>query len=178
MKKLHIIIDKQCAKIYNIFEDYMTLKEFRKSKNISQEQVAKLIGVSRRTYINYENDESKLSEFKRSIIIDAIEKSNLIDESHGVLTIDEIKKTCNEVFSKYDIKYAYLFGSYAKNKATATSDVDLLVEGNVEGLKYFEFLEVLRESLNKKVDVLDTAQLLKNNILLNDILKDGIKIYG
>lgn len=156
----------------------MTLKEFRKSKRISQDQIAKLIGVSRRTYINYENNESKLNEFKRNSIYEAIKNSDLIDETHGVLSIDAIKKICNEVFSKYDIKYAYLFGSYAKNKATAMSDVDLLVEGNVEGLKYFEFLEVLRESLNKKVDVLDTAQLLKNNILLNDILKDGIKIYG
>ena len=82
------------------------------------------------------------------------------------------------MFKDFDVKYCILFGSYAKNKAKPTSDVDLLIEGNIDGLKYFEFLELLRERLKKNVDVLDKAQLLKNEVLLNDILKDGIKIYG
>ena len=48
----------------------------------------------------------------------------------------------------------------------------------VDGLKFFELLERLREGLKKKVDLLDTAQLRNNEALVQEILKDGIKIYG
>ena len=41
----------------------MTLKALRKSKRITQAQAAALINVSRKTYIGYEKDESKLSDF-------------------------------------------------------------------------------------------------------------------
>ena len=36
----------------------------------------------------------------------------------------------------------------------------------------------LREGLKKKVDVLDQKQIVNNFELVNEILKDGIKIYG
>ena len=72
----------------------------------------------------------------------------------------------------------YLFGSYAKGRATERSDVDLLVFTETTGLRFFELVEVLRESLKKKVDVLDQSQLKGNDVLVSEILKDGIKIYG
>ncbi|MBS6441740.1 MAG: nucleotidyltransferase domain-containing protein, partial [Coprobacillus sp.] len=71
----------------------------------------------------------------------------------------------------------YLFGSYAKNKATEHSDVDLLISTSITGLKYFELVEILREQLKKKVDLLDSAQLNNNFDLVHEILKEGIKIY-
>ena len=74
--------------------------------------------------------------------------------------------------------YCYLFGSYAKGKATETSDVDLLVAMPVDGMKFFELIELLREQLKKKIDLLDIAQLDNNSALVQEILKDGIKIYG
>ena len=76
------------------------------------------------------------------------------------------------------MEYGYLFGSYAKGKATERSDVDLLVAMPTNGLKFFGLVEALREGLNKKVDVLDIGQLNNNIALTQEILKDGIKIYG
>ena len=38
--------------------------------------------------------------------------------------------------------------------------------------------ERLRESLHKKVDLLDLKQLSNNENLLREVLKEGIKIYG
>lgn len=58
-----------------------------------------------------------------------------------------------------------------------TSDVDLLVSSEVKGLKFFGFVEKVKKALQKKVDVLDVGQLKKNSELLNEFLKDGIKIY-
>ena len=37
----------------------MKLKEFRKMKNLSQQQVADMIGVNQRTYSSYENNQSE-----------------------------------------------------------------------------------------------------------------------
>lgn len=71
-----------------------------------------------------------------------------------------------------------MFGSYAKGKPTPTSDVDLLVCAAVTGLQFYGLVEELRERLRKKVDVLDQKQIVNNFELTNEILKDGIKIYG
>ena len=56
--------------------------------------------------------------------------------------------------------------------------MDLLVSVNVKGLKFYGLVEELRTALHKKVDVLDINQLKNNMELIQEILKDGIKIYG
>ena len=82
------------------------------------------------------------------------------------------------MFQKYDIEYCYLFGSYAKGKATENSDVDLLIATPISGMKFYDLVEAIREALHKKVDILNREQLNNNPKLINEILKDGIKIYG
>ena len=71
-----------------------------------------------------------------------------------------------------------MFGSYAKGKETPISDVDLLISANIKGLKFYGLVEELRTVLHKKVDVLDMNQLKENLELTEEILKDGVKIYG
>ena len=115
---------------------------------------------------------------KYEFIIQKLEKHGFIDENHGILTINQIKDICTDVFQDIDIDYCYLFGSYAKGKATEVSDVDLLISTSISGIKFYDLVEVLRESLKKKVDVLNKEQLINNPDLMNEILKDGVKIYG
>lgn len=76
------------------------------------------------------------------------------------------------------VKFCYLFGSYAKGKETPVSDVDLLISTDVKGLKFYGMVEELRTNLRKRVEVLDMNQLKENPELTEEILKDGIKIYG
>ena len=111
-------------------------------------------------------------------LFDALQKYGVIDEEHGLLTAEKIRQICTPLFEKYGVKYAYLFGSYAKGKATERSDVDLLISMPLNGLRFYELVEVLRESLKKKVDLLDETQLDNNSVLVKEILRDGIKIYG
>lgn len=153
------------------------LKELRNEKKLTQQQVADLVGVSLRSYISYENDERKAGTLKYNYILDKLLEINPIDEEHGIIEIDDIKRKCKEVFDKYDVSFCYLFGSYAKTKATPTSDVDLLISANVKGLKYYGLVEEIRTVLHKKVDVLDIDQLKDNFELTQEILRDGIKIY-
>ena len=156
----------------------MTIRELRKNKGITQQQAADFVGVPLRTYSNYENDPRKQASVKYQYIIDKLYTYGYADEDNGVLTLDEIRNICAAVFSAYPVEYCYLFGSYAKGKATPSSDVDLLVNSSVTGLRFFELIEELRERLGKKVDLLDQTQLEGNFDLTNEILKDGIKIYG
>ena len=156
----------------------MELKNIRVCKGLTQEQAAQLLGISRRTYIKYEKGEAQLSEIKLRILCQTLEEYGLIDENHGILTLDQIREICREIFEEYNVEYCYLFGSYAKGRAKETSDIDLLVSMPVDGMRFFGLIETLREQLKKKVDVLDTAQLNNNMTLVQEILKDGIKIYG
>ena len=108
----------------------------------------------------------------------ALENYGLMDEQHGILKIEDIRERCLEIFQNYEVEYCYLFGSYAKNRATEESDIDLLIATPKKGLEFFEIVESLREKLCKKVDVLHTTQLNQNMALTEEILRDGIKIYG
>lgn len=156
----------------------MKLKKLRLEKGLTQEKASQLLGVSRRTYVTYEKDEDKIPPMKMKFFLHTLEKYGVIDETHGLLILDVIKKICAEVLKEYNVEYAYLFGSYAKGVATETSDVDLLVSMPVNGLAFYELIETLREKLKKKVDLLDVAQLNNNPKLVQEILRDGVKIYG
>lgn len=156
----------------------MELKQLRKTKNITQQQCADFLGVPLRTYLRYENDETKRQTLKYRYMVEKLEQYGFVDEEHGLLTLDDIKAACEKVFSAYPVEYCYLFGSYAKNRATEKSDVDLLICTSVTGLQFYGLVEDLRNELKKKTDVLNLAQLENNSSLINEILKDGIKIYG
>lgn len=156
----------------------MTLKELRKKKKLTQAACAKYLGIPLRTYQNYEADASKAGSIKYNFMLQKLEQYGFVDETHGVLTIEQIKDICSSVFEKYSIEYCYLFGSYAKGKATEVSDVDLLISTPISGMRFYDLVETIREALQKKVDVLNREQLNDNPELINEILKDGIKIYG
>ena len=154
------------------------IKELRTKKKLTQQQVAEMLGISLRSYKSYENDADKVGTLKYNYILDKLNAINPIDEEHGILELEYIKEKCESVFAEYPIHYCVLFGSYAKGNAVETSDVDLLVSSDVKGLKFYGMVEKLRTSLHKKVDVLSLDQLKDNLELTDEILKDGIRIYG
>lgn len=156
----------------------MTLKELRKQKKLTQAECAKYLGMPLRTYQNYETDKAKASSMKYTFMMQKLQEYGYIDETHGLLTVDQIKEICADIFKGYAVDYCYLFGSYAKDKATDTSDIDLLVSTSTTGMRFYDLVESLREGLRKQVDVLNYEQLKDNPDLVNEILKDGIKIYG
>jgi predicted nucleotidyltransferase len=159
----------------------MTLKQIREQYNISQSQAASIVSIPLRTYVRYESDESYGSKLKRAMIINLLSESCEVSEDKGIYTIEQIKNIVSEVVTNEyqdSVELCYLFGSYAKGNAMETSDVDLLISSDVKGLKFFGMVEKLRTSLHKKVDVLSLEQLKDNLELTNEILRDGIRIYG
>lgn len=156
----------------------MTLRELRTEKGLTQAGCADYLKIPYRTYCRYEADEEKIRPLKREYMMQKLNEFGYIDEEHGILTLDKIKAECYEVFAEYDVEFAYLFGSYAKGKASESSDIDILISTSVTGMRFFGLIERLRETLGKKIDLLDMAQLSNNPTLVHEILKDGIRIYG
>ena len=156
----------------------MPIKQMRIDKGLTQRKAASLLQIPLRTYKRYEEDEDKINPIKYQYIIHCLNEYGIVNEEQGKLTVEQIRQICGEVFQSYSVDFCYLFGSYAKGKETERSDVDLLVSMPVDGLKYYELVETLREKLKKKVDLLDIAQLNNNADLTREIMKDGIKIYG
>ena len=152
----------------------MNLKEIRKSSGLTQPKAANLVGVPFRTYCRYEDEPNYAGTFKYNQFMKLLEDH----AKNRVLTIETIKEAVGDVCDRYPIDACYLFGSYAKGKATKDSDVDLMIVSSVEGIEYYDLLGSLEERLSKKVDLLRLETAIQNAKLMNEILKEGIKIYG
>ena len=95
----------------------------------------------------------------------------------AIYTIDDIKTVLNPVMDSYDVKKAVLFGSYVKGLATETSDIDLVLDSGLKGLKFVGLMEAVREALDKEVDVFDVTHITPNSKISEEIAKDGVVIY-
>ena len=94
-------------------------------------------------------------------------------------TVQTIQSKLSPVFSGYHIRSALLFGSYAKGCATEKSDIDLLVDSRLRGLRFFALLEDVRQALDEKnVDLFDVTHIENGSKIQQEIQDTGIKIYG
>jgi len=93
-------------------------------------------------------------------------------------TIEEIKSKITGVATKYGIRKAFLFGSYARGEARNKSDIDICIEkGKIRTLFEFSgFCLDLEETLENKVDVITTAGM--SDEFRTKIEKEMIHIYG
>ncbi len=83
-----------------------------------------------------------------------------------------------QFFAGIPVKKAFLFGSRARNEATAKSDIDILVEldhSKPIGMQFFAYQQDLEELLHKKVDLISTEGVSRH--IQPYIDKDKILIY-
>jgi hypothetical protein len=152
----------------------MRLKEIRKQLGLTQPEAANLLGVPFRTYCRYEDEKRYEGTFKYNQMI-AVLNDNA---ATLVLKIEKIKEVVSKVFNRYRVSTCYLFGSYAKGNARSDSDIDLMIVSELEGIEYFQLVGELQDKLKKKVDLIRVETAVQNVKLMNEILKDGVKIYG
>ncbi len=152
----------------------MELKELRKNMGLTQPEAAVILNVPFRTYCRYEDDKQRENTFKYNQMVALLDKY----AEEMVLKTDTIKARIFEVLSKHEVSACYLFGSYAKGKATGKSDIDLMVVTDIEGIEFYQIIDELENKLKKKVDLIRLETAIQNVKLINEILKDGIKIYG
>ena len=92
-------------------------------------------------------------------------------------TLDQLQARLTPVFSRNRVRRATLFGSYSQGKATAQSDVDLLVDSGLHGLQFFGLLEDVCSSLECKVDLIDVKDVIPNSKIDQEIQRTGVLIY-
>ena len=154
------------------------LKQKRIELGITQIQAANACGVSRRTYQTYEETHNLNDTYNE--LLNKLDEMGILDGSNYISSVKCIKRVFRELFKERypEVECAYLFGSYARGEATGTSDIDILVVCPPMGMKFYGIATELEEMLNKKIDLHTHRQLLKSEKLLEDVLKEGIKIYG
>lgn len=96
-----------------------------------------------------------------------------------IYSIDEIRNILNQVLSNFAVEKAILFGSYAKNKQTENSDIDLIIDskGKLLIINFYGLLEELVEKFNKKIDLIEISEIKKESDIDKIIKKEGIVIY-
>lgn len=152
----------------------MELKELRKQIGLTQPEAAVILNIPFRTYCRYEDEKQYENTFKYNQMIAILNKH----AEEMVLKLDTIEVTISDVLSKHNVSACYLFGSYAKGKATGASDIDLMIVSDIEGIELYQIIDELENKLKKKVDLIRLETAIQNVKLMNEILKDGIKIYG
>ena len=81
------------------------------------------------------------------------------------------------ILRRYNADHAFLFGSYARNEATAHSDIDLLVVGkpNFRPFDIFAIAEDLHECSGKNVDVYEIHEMKKDSPVYIAAMSEGVR---
>ena len=154
------------------------LRQKRKELGLTQIQAANACGVSRRTYQTYE--ETNNLNYTYNELVRKLDKMGALDGGNYISNVKYIKHVCKQLFKeKYpEIECAYLFGSYARSEATSKSNIDILVVCPPMGMKFYGIAAELEKQLHKQIDLHSSRELVKSERFIEEILKDGIKIYG
>lgn len=98
--------------------------------------------------------------------------------TNQVYSVSEIRNILLPVFVRYEINRVILFASYSKAAATETSDVDLLVDSGLRGLKFIGLSEDVRKALDKDIDIFDVTHIEPNSKIDDEIKSTGVLLYG
>ena len=90
-----------------------------------------------------------------------------------IYTIEQLRSMLIPVFRLHGVKSAVLFGSYGKGIAGADSDIDLLVDSRLRGLRFVGLMEDVRSAVDKDVGLLDIRHVEENSKVQEEIKKTG-----
>ena len=91
----------------------------------------------------------------------------------------DISSAVSRVLARYDVREAYLFGSFARGEQTPDSDIDLrLVCGNTMtfGTLYEHSLELEKE-LGRKVDIVTNPPEHMRPPFRKNLEQDEVRLY-
>lgn len=99
--------------------------------------------------------------------------------SNKIYSIDELKTILEKILKDTVVEKAILFGSYAKNCPTETSDIDLIIDSNGKllNINFYGLLEELVEQLNKNIDLFEITEIQKDSDIYKNIQKEGVVLY-
>ena len=93
------------------------------------------------------------------------------------LNVSSVTTLLSPVFKKHHVRRAVLFGSVAKGTNQLNSDIDILVDSNLKGLRFIGLLEDVQEVIQRDVDLLDVSRITKGSLVEREIYETGVVIY-
>jgi predicted nucleotidyltransferase len=87
--------------------------------------------------------------------------------------LNYLSKHFQEFHNKYNVEKIGLFGSYARDEATESSDIDIFVQMHPKLLDMIAIKQFIEEDLHQKVDIVRLRDKM-NPYLKKRILRDGI----
>ena len=96
-----------------------------------------------------------------------------------IYTINEIKQILKKILENMPVYSVVLFGSYAKNLATANSDLDLVIDTREQlmGFKLYSLITKIEEEFNKNIDAFQKSEIIENSKIDEEIKKTGVVVY-
>ena len=157
------------------------IKEVRSEYKITQQELSDLTEIPKRTIENWESGKRKPSPWVEKLLESylkqyPVNERGIITERKNTYNIEQIKELLLSLVNTYDIKLITLFGSYAKGTADPLSDIDIAIDGNIQGLSFFGLLEDINQLFVKDVDLIHLKEVDVNSSTMDDI-KKGIKLY-
>ena len=96
-----------------------------------------------------------------------------------MITLVDISTAVSRVLPRYDVREAYLFGSFARGEQKPKTDIDLRIGGGGSmtfGMLYELTLE-LEEALVRKVDIVTNPPEHMRPAFRKSIEKDEVRLY-
>ena len=96
-----------------------------------------------------------------------------------MISPSDISTAVSHVLARYDVREAYLFGSFARGEQTPDSDIDLrLVCGNTMTFgTLYELSHELEKELVRKVDIVTNPPEHMRPAFRKSIEQDEVRIY-
>ena len=94
-----------------------------------------------------------------------------------IYTVPQLQDILSPIFARYGIRRAVLFSSYGKGTATEKSDIDLLVDSNLRGLRFVGFLDDIQRTVKKNVDLFDVTHIQSGSRIDREIRDTGVTVY-
>ncbi len=94
-----------------------------------------------------------------------------------IYTLPQLKAVLTPIFDAYGVRRAVLFGSYGKGTATGRSDVDLLVDSGLHGLRFVGLLDAVQRAVGKDIDLLDVTHITAGSPIDREIRQTGVTVY-
>ena len=103
-----------------------------------------------------------------------------MEYSNEIYTINDIQNTITSIAKKYpEIEKIILFGSYARNEAFETSDIDLIITKpkKIRPMLVFTLVGEISDTLKKPVEIFRESDVDSKSDFNKNITKEGITIY-
>jgi len=159
----------------------LIIKEARAEYGLTQKELSEITNIPLRTIENWESGKRTPSPWVEKMVYSYLKQypknqNGIVTETKGIYEVNQIKDALLPLTIKYDINKIILYGSYAKGKQEPLSDIDLVVDGNIKGIKFFGLLEDVNNALVKSVDLIHLSQIDSKSDIYKNIM-NGIVLY-